>query len=80
MNIETLINKLKNKDDFRSMNIYTEEDYTYIERMHIYFETVDKYNMIIFDYETGICNSFRELTKAQVIEKLKDKKIIDWTQ
>ena len=69
--IKTILNKLKNKEDFRSIVIYTKTAQIFLEREHIYFETNDKYHITADFYITNERQKLLDQTKEQTINYLK---------
>lgn len=78
--IKTILNKLKNKEDFRSIIIHTKTAQIFLEREHIYFETNDKYHITADFYETNERQKLLDQTKEQAIDYLKQFELVKTEQ
>ena len=78
--IKTILNKLKNKEDFRSIFIYTKTAQIFLEREHIYFETNDKYHITADFYEANERQKLLDQTKEQTIDYLKQFELVKTEQ
>lgn len=78
--IKTILNKLKNKEDFRSIIIYTKTAQIFLERQHIYFETNDKYHITADFYGTNERQKLLDQTKEQAIDYLKQFELVKTEQ
>lgn len=74
-----ILKKLKNKEDFNSAIIKTEAAQIFIKLNKIYFETQNKYNIII-DYNDGTRETKHNQTAEQAESILKKFKIISVEQ
>lgn len=80
MEIEKILKKLKNKDDFNAIELETATARIFINLKYIYFDkTPRRYNLII-DYFSGLRTTKPNLTHKEIINELNNFKIIKFYQ
>lgn len=80
MEIEKILKKLKNKDDFNAIELETATARIFINLEYIYFDkTPRRYNLIV-DYLSGWRTTKLDLTHNEIIKELNNFKIIKFYQ
>lgn len=74
--MQNILNKLKNKEDFKSITIQTTTAQIFIQLVKTYFEKQNKYNIIIDYYKYGTRTTKHNQTKQQILDILKDFEIL----
>ena len=74
--MQNILNKLKNKEDFKSIIIQTTTAQILIQLVKTYFETQNKYNITIDYYKDGARTTKHNQTKKQILDILKDFEIL----